>query len=99
MTLGAESPELDGALGLLASRWRASGIVSIRDDNPIDVITGQDNAFTGIRNQRPNQVSDEAVRRPADAGAQRSVGRKEDYEARGCWELGFGSCNLLTSLG
>jgi len=58
-TLGAESPDLGGgAVGVLASRWRASGIVSIRSGYRIDVITGRDNALNGQRNQRVNKVSD-----------------------------------------
>jgi hypothetical protein len=64
VTLGAESPDRNGVLGLLVSRWRASGIVSIRDGNRINIITGQDNAFTGIRNQRPNQLSDDVYGSP-----------------------------------
>ena len=64
VTLGAESPELSGPLGALASGWRASGIVNIRDGNRINIITGQDNAFTGVRNQRPNKVSDQLYASP-----------------------------------
>jgi len=60
ITLGAETPEFAGAaLRALASRWRASGIVSIRSGDRINIITGLDNAFTGIRNQRVNKVSDD----------------------------------------
>jgi outer membrane receptor protein involved in Fe transport len=59
-TLGAESPDLGGgALGVLASRWRASGIVTIQSGSRIDVITGRDNALNGQRNQRVNKVSDD----------------------------------------
>ncbi len=43
----------------LASGWRAAGIVSIRSGNRINIISGLDRAFTGVRNQRPNKVSDD----------------------------------------
>ena len=59
-TLGAESPDLGGgALGALASRWRASGIVTLQSGSRIDIITGRDNALNGQRNQRVNKVSDD----------------------------------------
>jgi hypothetical protein len=64
ITLGAETPGFGaGALGALASRWRASGIVSIRSGNRMNIITGRDNAFTGQRNQRVNQVSNDVLRK------------------------------------
>jgi hypothetical protein len=64
-TLGAESPDLGGgALGVLASRWRASSIVSIRSGYRIDIITGRDNALNGQRNQRVNKVSDDFYANP-----------------------------------
>jgi carboxypeptidase family protein/TonB-dependent receptor-like protein len=60
VSLGAESPDFGGgALGVLASRWRATGIVSIRSGYRIDMITGRDNALNGQRNQRVNKVSDD----------------------------------------
>jgi hypothetical protein len=59
-TLGAESPDLGGgALGILASRWRAAGIVTIQSGSRINIITGRDNALNGQRNQRVNKVSDD----------------------------------------
>ena len=64
-TLGAESPDLGGGvLGALASRWRASGIVTIQSGSRIDVITGRDNALNGQRNQRVNKVSDDWYANP-----------------------------------
>jgi outer membrane receptor protein involved in Fe transport len=64
-TLGAESPDLaGGALGALASRWRASGIVAIQSGSRINIITGRDNALNGQRNQRVNQVSDDFYASP-----------------------------------
>jgi outer membrane receptor protein involved in Fe transport len=65
VSLGVESPDLGGgALGVLASRWRASGIVSIRSGYRIDIITGGDNARNGQRNQRVNKVSDDFYANP-----------------------------------
>jgi Carboxypeptidase regulatory-like domain/TonB dependent receptor-like, beta-barrel len=64
-TLGAESPDLGfGALGVLASRWRASGILAIQSGSRIDIITGRDNALNGQRNQRVNKVSDDVYANP-----------------------------------
>ena len=60
ITLGAETPEFaGGAMRALASGWRASGIVSMQSGSRINVITGRDNAFTGVRGQRPNQISND----------------------------------------
>ncbi|MBI3050772.1 MAG: TonB-dependent receptor [Acidobacteria bacterium] len=60
LTLGAETPEFSGAaMRALASGWRAAGIVSIRSGRRINVLSGLDRAFTGVRNQRPNKVSDD----------------------------------------
>jgi hypothetical protein len=60
LSLGAESPDLGGGvLGVLASRWRASGILAIQSGSRIDIITGRDNALNGQRNQRVNKVSDD----------------------------------------
>jgi hypothetical protein len=60
LTIGAESPQFDSAaLRILASNWRASGIVNVRSGSWLNVTTGRDNALTGMASQRPNQVSDE----------------------------------------
>src|SRR5436190_7017083 len=60
LTLSSETPTFaGGALGMLASRWRASGIVTIQSGSRIDIITGRDNALNGQRNQRVNKVSDD----------------------------------------
>ena len=40
------------------SDWRVGGILSARSGQPINIIAGQDRAFTGIQNQRVNQVLD-----------------------------------------
>ncbi|HEU5257437.1 MAG TPA: TonB-dependent receptor [Vicinamibacterales bacterium] len=65
VTLSAESPSLGGgALGMLASRWRASGIVTMQSGTSIDIISGRDNALNGQRNQRVNKVSDDVYAHP-----------------------------------
>jgi hypothetical protein len=64
VTLGAETPTLGGALGVLASHWRASGIVTIQSGTRIDIITGRDNALNGQRNQRVNKISDDVYAHP-----------------------------------
>ena len=65
ITLGAETPEFSGAaMRALASHWRGAGIVSMRSGNRINVISGLDRAFTGVRNQRPNQVSKDVYAHP-----------------------------------
>jgi hypothetical protein len=56
-TIVAESPRFSGAaVRTLASGWRLSGIYSFRAGAPINVTSGLDQAYTGILNQRPNQV-------------------------------------------
>jgi len=65
LTLSAETPRFGGgALGMLASRWRASGIATIQSGSRIDIITGRDNALNGQRNQRVNLVSDDVYAHP-----------------------------------
>jgi len=65
VTLGYETPDVgSGVLRALVSHWRASGIVSARSGNRLNIITGRDIALTGIgatgnNQQRPNQVSDD----------------------------------------
>ena len=61
MTVGYETPAVgnNAALRALASHWRLSGILNARSGNRLDVVSGIDNAFTGILNQRPNKVSDD----------------------------------------
>ena len=49
---------------MLASHWRASGIVTIQSGARIDIITGRDNALNGQRNQRVNKVSDDVYAHP-----------------------------------
>jgi len=57
-TVGYQTPRVSGALWrALASDWRVSGIVSARSGSWLNITTGRDNAFTGIADQRVNQVS------------------------------------------
>ena len=46
------------ALRAAFSDWRISGILSARSGQPLNVIAGQDRAFSGIQNQRVDQVLD-----------------------------------------
>ena len=65
VTLSAESPSLgSGALGMLVSRWRASGIVTMQSGTSIDIISGRDNALNGQRNQRVNKISNDVYAHP-----------------------------------
>jgi hypothetical protein len=58
-TAGVQTPQFGRAAPRGAfSDWRISGILSAHSGQPINVIAGQDRAFTGIQNQRVNQVLD-----------------------------------------
>jgi hypothetical protein len=60
LTTGYETPEVgSGALRVLASGWRLSGIVTAQSGSRLNILSGVDNAFSGIGNQRPNKVSDD----------------------------------------
>ena len=60
LTMGYETPEVgQGALRAVASHWRVSGIVSARSGSRLNVLSGRDNAFTGLAAQRPNKVGDD----------------------------------------
>ncbi|HXD20005.1 MAG TPA: carboxypeptidase regulatory-like domain-containing protein [Vicinamibacterales bacterium] len=62
-TLGYETPEVGKrVLRMIASHWRASGILNARSGDRLNITTGRDIALTGIgitgnNQQRPNQVS------------------------------------------
>jgi hypothetical protein len=65
LTAGYETPEVaSGALRALASHWRITGILSARSGSRLNITSGRDNAFTGVSNQRPNQVSDDLYASP-----------------------------------
>ena len=56
---GVQTPQLARpALRAAFSDWRLSGILNARSGRPVNIIAGQDRAFTGIQNQRVNQVLD-----------------------------------------
>jgi hypothetical protein len=60
VTAGWQTPKFNNkALGLLASNWRVTGIVSVRSGAWLNITTGVDNALNGQLQQRPNQVSDD----------------------------------------
>ncbi len=60
LTMGYETPEVANAvLRALVSHWRLSGILTAQSGRRLNILSGIDNAFTGIGNQRPNQVSDD----------------------------------------
>jgi hypothetical protein len=57
-TVGVQTPQFGNpAARVLLSDWGVSGIVNIRSGSPLSVLTGVDTAFSGISNQRVNQVS------------------------------------------
>src|SRR5262245_44764586 len=58
-TAGVQTPQFASrALRAVASNWRVSGIVSALSGSWLNIITGRDNALTGIQQQRVDQVSD-----------------------------------------
>ena len=60
LTAGVRSPRFaSSALRALASDWRVSGIMSAVSGAWLNIITGRDNALTGIQQQRVNQVSND----------------------------------------
>ncbi len=59
VSVGTQTPQIAGVAGAVASNWRVSGILSVRSGSPLNITTGQDNAFNGQSNQRVNQVSDD----------------------------------------
>jgi hypothetical protein len=59
-TAGAQTPRFESAaLRALASGWRVSGILTALSGSWLNIITGRDNALTGIQMQRVDQVSDD----------------------------------------
>ncbi|PYR41297.1 MAG: hypothetical protein DMF93_08735 [Acidobacteria bacterium] len=59
VTASYQTPALAGAAALL-SDWRISGLLRAQSGGPLNVVSGQDRALTGIlgTNQRANQVLD-----------------------------------------
>ena len=59
-TAGVQTPRFaNRALRALASDWAVSGLVNAQSGTWLLVTTGRDNNFSGISNQRPNQVLDD----------------------------------------
>jgi hypothetical protein len=57
-TVGAQTPQFGSpALRALASDWRVSGILNARSGSWLTVVSGRDNAFNGMANQRVDEVS------------------------------------------
>jgi hypothetical protein len=68
LTAGYETPEAGtGALRVLASHWRVTGILNARSGNRLNIVSGRDNAFTGLANQRPNKVSDDFYKKTLES--------------------------------
>jgi hypothetical protein len=57
-TVGFDTPRFNNAvLRTIASNWGVSAILTARSGARLSVVTGVDTAFSGISNQRANQVS------------------------------------------
>jgi hypothetical protein len=110
-TAGAQTPQFASRVWrAVASDWRVAGIVSARSGQPVNVI-GVDRAFTGIQNQRVNQVlnnpyGDKTVNNwlnPA-AFAQPAPGtlgdfRRNNVRAPGFWSVDMALSRLVSSGG
>ena len=60
LTTGYQTPQFSHpVLGIVASHWRASGILSMRSGQWLDATTGRDLAGTGIQGNIINQVLDD----------------------------------------
>jgi|RhiMethySRZTD1v2_1073278.scaffolds.fasta_scaffold37558_1 hypothetical protein len=59
-TVGYQTPAFDNAtLRTVASNWRVSGILNARSGPWMSILSGRDNAFNGMANQRVDQVSND----------------------------------------
>jgi hypothetical protein len=58
VTASYQTPVLTGKLAALASDWRISGLLRAQSGSPLNIVSGQDRALTGIlgTNQRADQV-------------------------------------------
>lgn len=108
-TLGAGTPEFaNPALRAVLSGWRASGILSARSGGWLTVLAGRDNAFTGIQNQRVNQVLENPYGAKtvdnylnAAAFAQPAAGtlgnhRRNSIQGPGFWAIDMALTRLVT---
>ena len=105
VNVGAQTPQF-GSRGLaaIASGWRASGLLSIRSGNWLNITTGRDNALTGIQQQRVNQVLDDpygdgTVTRYLNAAAfaQPDPGTLGNYQRNSIRGPGFWTVDLAVS--
>jgi hypothetical protein len=116
VTLGYETPEAGSrVVRALLSRWRASGILSARSGNRLNISSGRDNALTGIgvtgnNLQRPNKVSDDFYRKTltnwfnAAAFAQPTPGTLGDLPRNavvgpGYWNIDLALSKILATAG
>ena len=60
LSVGYQTPEVSrGIVRAIASSWRLSGILNARTGLRLNILSGRDNAFSGIAAQRPDQISDD----------------------------------------
>ncbi len=61
VTASVETPRFENTTArVLASGWRLSGIFRAQSGTALNITTGQDRALTGMQDQRPSQVLDDA---------------------------------------
>jgi hypothetical protein len=105
LTVGYLTPEVNSAaLRAVISNWRVSGIVSARTGDRINIIDTGDRARTGIRNQRPNKVSDDFYGAKTldnyfnrDAFSAQVLGTNGDLEQNAAVGPNFWNINLALS--
>ena len=105
LTVGYLTPEVDSAaLRAVISNWRVSGIVSARTGDRINIIDTGDRARTGIRDQRPNKVSDDFYGAKTlsnyfnrDAFSAQVLGTNGDLEQNAAVGPNFWNINLALS--
>src|SRR6185295_15941463 len=105
ITAGYQTPKLaNRGLNLLASNWRATGILTARSGTWLNITTGVDNALNGQLQQRPNLVSDDVygaktlnsyLNRAAFASP--APGTFGNLEYRGVEGPGYGAVDMALS--
>ena len=87
LTVGYETPDVgNAALRAAVSHWRLSGILTAQSGSRLNILSGIDNAFTGIGNQRPDQVSDDFY--PEERTALDELLQPRGVCAAGAWHAG-----------
>jgi hypothetical protein len=107
-TAGYVTPQLaHRMLRAIASDWRLSGILSARSGSTLNIVSGRDNNFSGILNQRPDQISDDVYGAKtldnylnAAAFAQPAPGalgntRYNSVQGPGFWEINLALSRLV----